>query len=1093
MAEESRQLDTAVEPAPIRFGNGTIIEGLGGNGWAHQRRPESGALRWAAVPAQADSALSFTRALKELGIREQETISLEASELRAGADDRLTLRPAIPAGDAAPRVVLYQDESGGVSWHLATAAESPARAPRRRPAPPVFVIPLRSAPARASLRGGLPRRSLRGPLTTVGRKIFKVLIVPVLSALLGDPLRWFAEKVELRHRPEFLWQPTPDNYRRPPAANEASVDWSRLRAGPVLLLVHGIFSSVEGMLSALPRSALQSWYERYDGRLLAFNHPTVSVSPEDNARQLLQTIARQAPNEALVFDIVCHSRGGIVARTLAERGAELLPASTCRWRSVYFAATPNAGSPLGDAAHLRELIDLYSNLLTAFPDEPATYSAEVLLGLVTLAVYAITDELPGIAALGMQRGYIVDTLNRNAQRSPALYSAAAADFAAQPGRDNGWLIDRFAGVADALVDRVFTVDGKALANDLVVPTDGVFAANGHPSFPIADALRYAPADGVWHTAFFAEPRTLAHIEAHFERVRQAALARRPAFRGPPPQPPRGAGHAHDTRDAAAWRAAPGGREDTVCRELAVDFCQRLAAGASADLVVRLELPANSAPAAGRMALAFAAGSDEIELVAEVSAPGFSIAGARHATLRLLRERDASCETARFRLTALDPGSAPVERTIVVSFFRGNDCVGGVTQRTLVVPADDTHRAHDAHGSPAAHDARAAPQAAAECPAPRSTLRLARQPRQAADLVVILRRPQIGCEVFTLTLRCQIPGAEYEARDFGSFDLDGQELASYLAQALDPSFARFPDDGLSAAACDAAVAAWNEAFLTRLADLGKQLWLHLPQAFRDEYLRLMALDEPPRSLSIFADELSFPWELIRPSGTIDGRFVELPPLGSAHLLGRWLPATAARPQPQALPVARMAIVVPAASDSGLPCAADELQQLRALLPCAQPLTPATRRRLDELLRDGDAQLVHFSGHGKAGANADLAALALEGGESIPAMAFASSRLGHTRQPLLFLNACTVGRGGRVLGRAGGFAGNCIASGWSGVVAPYWPVLDAKAATFGVAFYRKLKAGYSVGEALVELRRAASDDPTALAYAYFGDPYARLLFD
>ena len=62
-----------------------------------------------------------------------------------------------------------------------------------------------------------------------------------------------------------------------------------------------------------------------------------------------------------------------------------------------------------------------------------------------------------------------------------------------------------------------------------------------------------------------------------------------------------------------------------------------------------------------------------------------------------------------------------------------------------------------------------------------------------------------------------------------------------------------------------------------------------------------------------------------------------------------------------------------------------------------------------------------------------------------------------------------------------------------VAPYWPVLDAKAATFGVAFYRKLKAGYSVGEALVELRRAASDDPTALAYAYFGDPYARLLFD
>jgi hypothetical protein len=81
------------------------------------------------------------------------------------------------------------------------------------------------------------------------------------------------------------------------------------------------------------------------------------------------------------------------------------------------------------------------------------------------------------------------------------------------------------------MDRVFTLDGKEVANDLVVPTDGVFAANGHPSFPIADPLRYDAADGIWHTAFFAEARTIAHIDAHFERVRQAALARRPRFHG----------------------------------------------------------------------------------------------------------------------------------------------------------------------------------------------------------------------------------------------------------------------------------------------------------------------------------------------------------------------------------------------------------------------------------------------------------------------------------------------------------------------------------------------------------------------------------
>lgn len=271
-----------------------------------------------------------------------------------------------------------------------------------------------------------------------------------------------------------------------------------------------------------------------------------------------------------------------------------------------------------------------------------------------------------------------------------------------------------------------------------------------------------------------------------------------------------------------------------------------------------------------------------------------------------------------------------------------------------------------------------------------------------------------------------------------------------------------------------------------------LWLHLPPPFRAEYLRLMALANPPRSLFIFSDELSFPWEIVRPSGQIHGAYCELPPLGVSHLLGRWRPGTGARPQPQALPVNRMTIVVPGAAHSGLPWAADEVQQLRALLPFAERLTPVTRRQLGRLLDDGDAQIVHFSGHGSVGANADLTALELEGGESITAMAFAASRLGSTRQPRLFLNACTVGRGGRVLGRAGGFSGNCIEAGWSCVVAPYWPVLDSSAAVFGVAFYRKLKAGRSIGEALGELRREASDDPTALAYAYFGDPFARVLF-
>ena len=47
---------------------------------------------------------------------------------------------------------------------------------------------------------------------------------------------------------------------------------------PVLLLVHGIFSSVEGMLADLPRSAMQRWHERYEGRVLLDGRPVTGLS-----------------------------------------------------------------------------------------------------------------------------------------------------------------------------------------------------------------------------------------------------------------------------------------------------------------------------------------------------------------------------------------------------------------------------------------------------------------------------------------------------------------------------------------------------------------------------------------------------------------------------------------------------------------------------------------------------------------------------------------------------------------------------------------------------------------------------------------------
>lgn len=1065
MAHEAISL--TAQPQALNFANGTMVHGLAGMGKLCQQRSTPG-LR--SLPADIDTSPEFDRALRLAGIAVQETLQLQATHLQAGATDEIEIVPARAPGDLAPRVVLYQDESGGLSWHFA-----PAPRPGLRAAPAGIRVPLRTAAARQALKAGLPRRNLRGPITKLGRKLFKVLVLPLASALLQDPVRWLADSVENRARPTRLWRVTPDNYRNPPT--EPFADWSALQGGPVLLLIHGIFSSVSGMLHGLPRAAMQRWHERYEGRVIAYDHPTVSASPQDNAAYFLRALAEAAPRAPLELDIVCHSRGGIVARTLAERAGALIDRDVCRVRSVYFAGTPNAGSPLGDAEHMIDMLDLFTNCLTSLPDGTVAYSIEVILGLVALAGHSAAKGLPGIVSLGTRRSYIVETLNRATAKAPALYAATAADYQPEPGRDNGWLIDR---LGDRVMDRVFERNGQAVANDLVVSQLGVFAANGHPSFPIADTLVYGAADGVWHTAFFSQPRTLAHIDAFFDQLTAASLthaavhamgntgrAWRGGLRGASPR-------GKERLDAPPSASATALKPDCVERDPVMRFPHRLEAGETEALYVALNQPTRETTHGSRLSLSFETGSAEIELTVEVSAPGFRIEGTRSRHLVVKRERDRNTEFATYALTALDVGGAPLERQIDVSFWRGNDCIGGIRQSTWVVP-----RGHA--GGDATPSQRSSP------------LRLmSGRRREQADLVVCVRHSEAGRGRFDVEVRSVVQGAEYESRPFGSFDLDGRELSQYLSDAVDKSFASFPGAELDDAAFERELAAWNRGFMTTLGDLGDQLWLHLPQAFRAEYLRLAALPVPPRSLLVFSDELAFPWEIVRPSGQIDDQWAKLPPLGTAHVMGRWRPGIGARPQPQALQVRHAALVIPDAQAAGLPWAQVELDKLRELLPQATAWQPATRVNLDRLLGQNDVQLVHFSGHGDIGPNADLSSLQIEGGESIPAMAFAATRLGDRAQPVLYLNACSVGRAARVLARAGGFAGNCIEAGWSGVIAPYWPVFDAAAAAFSAAFYAKLLTGCTIGEALQELRAERADDPTAQSYTYFGDPFAKLMF-
>jgi hypothetical protein len=511
----------------------------------------------------------------------------------------------------------------------------------------------------------------------------------------------------------------------------------------------------------------------------------------------------------------------------------------------------------------------------------------------------------------------------------------------------------------------------------------------------------------------------------------------------------------------------------LMRDPTIDFPRVVSEGETHQLTVILSETARLVPRT--LVIPLGPGQSSVELGVTLAAPGFSVSP-REGSVTLHQPRNATTERVSFTLVARSPGAAPAEREIRVDFWLDNSCIGGASRPVTIIP-----RGY----------AGVIPQAKADPP---PSLQIPRTQREDCDLAIrILREPREGADAYSVELRSRVPGRSYESKPAGTLSLNGKHVTAYIADLLDPYFAKYPLDPqrqMSDAEYDAAVTAWNAEFGAQLKALGRQLWLQLPEEFRREYFELMKAEQPPRAIAIYSDEMTFPWELVIPWS--EDNLEDRSPLGVAHVLGRWQPSLGLRPDPQDLQVRTLVIVNPRYSKDDLAWSAEEIADLQRMIPGFSPVHPCDTATIQKLLERSDVQLLHFSGHGiwSEGGNADLTAIQLEDAP-LPAVSLVGRPIGRGR-PILYLNACTVGRVGQVLGRSGGFARNCIASGWAGIIAPYWPINDASAREFSIAFYGRLKAGRAVGEALQELRAERPEDPTYQAYAYIGDPMARLLF-
>jgi hypothetical protein len=299
-----------------------------------------------------------------------------------------------------------------------------------------------------------------------------------------------AERWEASHRPYRLRTFTPDDYASPDGRDLADADWTALGSGRALLFVHGTFSRANTGFGRLPRAVMAELYQRYGGRVFAFDHPTLSSSPTDNARWLAKTLPSGLRIDA---DLVTHSRGGLVARELCEYADQLGLAGRLNVQQVVMVAAPNAGTALAAVSHWKAFIDRVTNVLQFVPDNPVTDTMDAVLTLLKHVVLGAVGGLDGLTSMDPGGSYLRTRLN-----PPTVphgrYLAVASDYRPPPGSP------LLQVARDGLTDLVFGPE----RNDLIVPTDGVYTVPGAGGFPILAPLVFPPAAGVEHSSYMAQ-------------------------------------------------------------------------------------------------------------------------------------------------------------------------------------------------------------------------------------------------------------------------------------------------------------------------------------------------------------------------------------------------------------------------------------------------------------------------------------------------------------------------------------------------------------------------------------------------------------
>jgi len=293
--------------------------------------------------------------------------------------------------------------------------------------------------------------------------------------------------------------------------------------GPILVLIHGTFSKTEALLEELNShndgQDFLKWAKGNYAQVLAFDHPTISISPILNALE----VSRILNQSAAEVDVVCHSRGGLVTRWWLE----VLDRPDRKRRRAVMVACPLKGTSLAAPDRLRKGLEHLSNMVRAAgavaSAVPFTAGIAGLMSIAagavgavahTPAVDAIFAMVPGLASMSrIQNNSELNQLQAS-KGNTVDYFGVKSNF--EPPDVKIW---QFWKVFNSPVDRVKNAladdfvfrdkNNNPVQNDLVVDCE---AMQGVPPFVLKEWCDFRTSSTVHHTNYFAQPDTVKFMK-----------------------------------------------------------------------------------------------------------------------------------------------------------------------------------------------------------------------------------------------------------------------------------------------------------------------------------------------------------------------------------------------------------------------------------------------------------------------------------------------------------------------------------------------------------------------------------------------------